>query len=108
MKHLSLLVFLFLVGCSEGIVGQFRDCCATHDDPGFEEKLAQLVPVGGRKSDFEDLLEIADKKSSDQFSTTYVFSYATGAYAEQGLVVMISVDQATERITAVKSAIAAN
>ncbi len=108
MKYLSLFVFLFLVGCSEGIVEQFRDCCATYQEPGFDTNLARLVPVGASESGFQELLDVADKKRKDQSSTVYVFNNATGAFFEQGLVVWITVNQATRKITAIQSAIASN
>ena len=107
MKHRSLLAFLFLASCSEGIVEQFRDCCSNCRALGFEKELAQLVPVGARSSDFEELLAIADERIPHQSSTTYVFRDATGAFSEQGLVITILVDPTTETITAVNSAVAA-
>ena len=108
MRHLSLLAFLFLAGCSDSLVDQFRECCAAYQEPGFETKLAELIPVGDSSAKFDDLLAIADKVKPAQSSTEYIFSYATGAFSEQGLVVMITVDHSTKTVSAVESAVASN
>lgn len=108
MKKLGLLGCLFLVGCSDSLVDRFRDCCADYQEPGFEEDLAELIPVGENSKKFDELLVIADERTPKQSSTEYVFSDATGAFSEQGLVIVISVDHSTGTITAVKSAVAAN
>lgn len=108
MRYLTLLAFLLLVGCSDSLVDQFRDCCTAHQEPGFEARLAELIPVGESSERFDELLSIADETRRTQSSTEYIFSDATGAYSEQGLVVMITVDYSTESITAVESAVASN
>ncbi|HQW29340.1 MAG TPA: hypothetical protein PK529_09165, partial [Verrucomicrobiales bacterium] len=108
MKHLSLLAFLFLVSCSDSLVERFRDCCAAYHEPGFETRLSILIPVGASSEKFDELLAIADKIRRNQSSTEYIFSDATGAFSEQGLVIMISVDHSTETITTVESAVASN
>jgi hypothetical protein len=108
MKHLTLLAFLFLVGCSDSLVDRFRDCCAAYQEPGFETRLADLIPVGESSEGFDELLLLADKTRPKQSSTEYIFSNATRAFSEQGLVIMISVDHSTKTITAVKSAVASN
>ena len=105
---MSLLACLFLAGCSDSIVDRFRDCCADYQKPGFEADLAELIPVGENSNRFDELLAIADKRTPKQSSTEYIFSDATGAFSEQGLVIVISVDHSNGTISAVKSAVAAN
>jgi len=108
MKYLSLLACLFLAGCSDSIVDRFRDCCADYQEPGFESELAELIRAGESSKKFDELLAIADKRTRKQSSTEYLFNDATGAFSEQGLVIVISVDHSNGTITAVKSAVAAN
>jgi hypothetical protein len=107
-KKLSLLACLFLGGCSGSLVERFRDCCAGYQEPGFEASLAELIPVGENSEKFDELLAIAEKRTPTKSSTEYVFSEATGAFSEQGLVVVISVDPSSGMIASVRSAVAAN
>ena len=87
---------------------RFQDVCSTYNVAGFEARLAELIPVGKPAMSLDDLLDLADSQTSDHGATTYVFSYATGAFSEQGLVVSIAVDDESGQITAVESAVAAN
>ena len=116
MKSLWLLPILLICSCgdnglkpsSRNITDKFREVCATYQAPGFEERLAHLIPIGTKADAIHDLLALADKQTRRQGTTVYVFDHATGVFSEQGLVVSIGVDDRRERVTDLESAVAAN
>lgn len=108
MRHVSILAFLLLSGCADSVVERFRDCCSHHREHAFEKELSELVPIGVSTEKIDELLAVADKRIQLDERTDYIFSYATGVFSEQGLVITISVNDASGTITAVRSAVAAN
>lgn len=116
MKSLWLLPILLICCCggncstpSPGnITDEFREICASYQAPGFEERLAHLIPIGTHADAIQDLLAIADRQTPSRGKRVYVFDYATNAFSEQGLVVSISVDDQDEQVTDIQSAVAAN
>lgn len=108
MKNLPLLLLcLFLSGCSPKVTSEFIECCATYRSPGFDDRLKALIHVGSAASDYQELLSTADKVVHVEDIVIYTFTEATGAFSEQGLVVLVKVDSTTELISKVEWGVAA-
>ena len=113
MRIFAVILAVLLVGCSTRqaadkpeIADQFVACCKTHRQPGFQQRIEDLIPQGSPAERFRTLLSHADNVRTQENATIHVYDPGGSLAGGQGLMVFIHVDAKSNTIKKVQWAIA--